>query len=326
MYPNFTADLAAAKWRVGAIFDAKDGRVAHHLSPSRNCRASASSWRRRAASSKRRFMADVLWEKRADGVALVTLNRPEVLNALGGELPRLFVEAFADLRSDPAVRCVVITGAGRGFCAGGDVRGMGSMIQGDLAGAPAEGDIEGSIAMFRRFQDDLITTVHSFPKPTVALVNGPAAGGGMGLALACDLRVMSDKARFVTAFRNIGLSDDCGVAHFLERIAGRAIALELLYLSEPVDASRALALRLVNRVVPHDALMTEGMAFAINIASGPTASLARMKANVTFAETATLAEVLEREAVAWKIGQLGPDHREAVAAFMEGRKPSFSGR
>jgi 2-(1,2-epoxy-1,2-dihydrophenyl)acetyl-CoA isomerase len=271
-------------------------------------------------------MADVSWEKRPDGVALVTLNRPEVLNALGGELPRLFVEAFADCRSDPAVRCVAITGAGRGFCAGGDVRGMGSMIEGGLAGAPAADDIEGSIAMFRKFQDDLITTVHAFPKPTVALVNGPAAGGGMGLALACDLRVASDKARFVTAFRNIGLSDDCGVAYFLERMVGRAVALELLYLSEAVDASRALALRLVNRVVPHDALLSEGMALAVEIAKGPTASLARMKAHVTFAATATLAEVLEREAVGWKIGQLGPDHREAVAAFMAGRKPSFSGR
>jgi 2-(1,2-epoxy-1,2-dihydrophenyl)acetyl-CoA isomerase len=271
-------------------------------------------------------MADVVLEKRADGVALVTLNRPEVLNALGGDLPRLFVDAFADCRSDPAVRCVAITGAGRGFCAGGDVRGMGSMIQGSLAGAPAADDIEGSIAMFRQFQDDLITTVHAFPKPTVALVNGAAAGGGMGLALACDLRVASDKARFVTAFRNIGLSDDCGVAYFLERIAGRAVALELLYLSEPVDASRALALRLVNRVVAHDALLAEGIALAAEIARGPTASLARMKANVTFAERATLSEVLEREAIGWKIGQLGPDHREAVAAFMEGRKPSFSGR
>ncbi|HMI86251.1 MAG TPA: enoyl-CoA hydratase-related protein [Polyangiaceae bacterium] len=270
-------------------------------------------------------MQDVIWEKRSDGVALITLNRPEVLNALGGELPRLFVEAFADFRADPAVRCVAITGAGRGFCAGGDVRGMGSMLDGGLAGAPAADDIEGSIAMFRKFQDDLITTVHAFPKPTVALVNGPAAGGGMGLALACDLRVASEKARFVTAFRNIGLSDDCGVAYFLERIAGRAVALELLYLSEPVDASRALALGLVNRVTSHDALMTQGMALAAEIAKGPTASLARMKANVTFAETAPLSAVLEREAVGWKIGQLGPDHREAVAAFMEGRKPSFSG-
>jgi len=268
-------------------------------------------------------MPDVLWEKRGDGVALVTLNRPDVLNAFGAELPALFAEALAECRSDPAVRCVAITGQGRGFCAGGDVRTMGSMMQGHLSGAPAADDVEGSIDMIRKFQDDVITTVHAFPKPTVALVNGPAAGGGMGLALACDLRIASDKARFVTAFRNIGLSDDCGVAYFLERIVGRGVALELLYLSEPVDAARALALRLVNRVVPHDALMTAGMAFCAEIARGPTASLARMKANVTFAESATLAAVLEREAVAWKIGQLGPDHREAVAAFTEGRKPVF---
>jgi 2-(1,2-epoxy-1,2-dihydrophenyl)acetyl-CoA isomerase len=272
------------------------------------------------------FMADVISEKRADGVALVTLNRPEALNAFGEELPRLFVEVMADCQSDSKVRCVAITGAGRGFCAGGDVRTMGSMLKGELTGAPSADDVDGSIAMIRKFQDDLITTVHAFPKPTVALVNGPAAGGGMGLALACDLRVMSDKARFVTAFRNIGLSDDCGVAYFLERIVGRAVALELLYVSEPVDAARALALRLVNRVVAHDALLSEGLSLCSEIARGPTATLARMKANVTFAETATLAAVLEREAVAWKIGQLGPDHREAVAAFMEGRKPSFFSR
>lgn len=271
-------------------------------------------------------MPDVIWEKHSDGVALVTLNRPEVLNALGGDLPKLFVQALAECRADPAVRCVAITGAGRGFCAGGDVRTMGSMIAGELAGTPAVDDIEGSIAMFKRFQEDVILTVHDFPKPTVALVNGPAAGGGMGLALACDLRVCSDQARFVTAFRNVGLSDDCGVSYFLQRIAGRSVALELLYLSEPVLATRALALGLVNRVISHDALLPEGLALCAEIARGPTAAFARMKANVTFAETAPLPSVLEREAVGWKIGQLGADHREAVAAFMQGRKPSFIGR
>jgi 2-(1,2-epoxy-1,2-dihydrophenyl)acetyl-CoA isomerase len=269
-------------------------------------------------------MTDVLWEKRADGVGLITLNRPETLNALGADLPRLYAEALEDARTDPAVRCVAITGAGRGFCAGGDVRGMGRMMSGEMSGVPAEDDVEGSIAMFKAFQDGLILATHAFPKPTIALVNGPAAGGGFGLALACDLRVASDRARFVTAFRNIGLSDDCGVAYFLERIVGRGVALELLYLSHPVDAERALSLRLVNRVVAHDALLTEGLALATEIARGPTTALARMKSNVTFAETSSLAAVLDREAVGWKLGQLGPDHREAVRAFIEGRKPSFS--
>jgi 2-(1,2-epoxy-1,2-dihydrophenyl)acetyl-CoA isomerase len=272
-------------------------------------------------------MADVLLDKRADGVALLTLNRPEVLNALGANLPRLFGEALDECRRDPSVRCVAVTGAGRGFCAGGDVRGMQTMAAGDSGGAeaPSPDDVEGSIAMFKRFQDGLILALHAFPKPTVALVNGPAAGGGMGLALACDLRVASDRAKLVTAFRNIGLSDDCGVSYFLERIVGRGVALELLYLSHSIDAERALALRLVNRVVPHDALMTEGLALCAEIARGPTASMARMKANVTFAETSTLGELLDREAVGWKLGQLAADHREAVTAFMEGRKPVFKG-
>lgn len=269
-------------------------------------------------------MTDVLCETRADGVALVTLNRPEVLNALGGELPRLFADALAAFARDPAVRCVAITGAGRGFCAGGDVRGMQApSVAGERRGAPS--DVEADIALFEAFQRELILALYAFPKPTVALVNGPAAGGGMGLALACDLRVCSERARFVTAFRNLGLSEDCGVAYFLERIVGRGVALELLYLSEPVDAARALALRLANRVVPHDALLEDGLAFCAEIARGPTAALAKMKANLTFAETAPLGPVLDREAVTWKLSQLGADHREAVAAFLAGRKPTFGG-
>lgn len=271
-------------------------------------------------------MADLTCEKR-DGVALITLNRPEVLNALGGELTTLYSKALDDCRADPAVRCVAITGAGRGFCAGGDVRGMALMAGGTgMPGTPAADDIDGSIAMFQAFQNGLILATHEFPKPTVALVNGPAAGGGMGLALACDLRIASDRARFVTAFRNIGLSDDCGVSYFLERIVGRGIALELLYLSEAVDAARALELRLVNRVVPHDSLMRDGLAFCAAIAAGPIDAMARMKANVTFAETSGLAALLDREAAMWKIGQMGRDHKEAVAAFMEGRKPLFAKR
>ncbi len=272
-------------------------------------------------------MADVLLEKRPDGVALVTLNRPESLNALGAQLPGLFAGALAECRTDPAVRCVAITGAGRGFCAGGDVRGMEGMLDGAMSrSVPAQDDFDGSVAMFRAFQDQVILSVHALPKPTVALVNGPAAGGGMGLALACDLRICSDRARFVTAFRNIGLSEDCGVAYFLDRIVGRGVALELLYLGQPVDAALALSLRLANRVVPHDALMEEGLALCAEIARGPTAALARIKANVTFAETADLPAVLEREAIFWKVGQMGGEHREAVSAFMERRRPDFSGK
>ncbi len=270
-------------------------------------------------------MPDVLFEKRDDGVALVTLNRPDALNALGEDLPRLFAEALDDCAVDPKVRCVAITGAGRGFCAGGDVRGMKGMIAGTAQRVPADDDIEGSIAMFKAFQDALILRLHLFAKPTVALVNGPAAGGGMGLALACDLRICSDRAKFVTAFRNIGLSEDCGVAYFLERIVGRGVALELLYLPQPIDAERALALHLANRVVPHDELLTAGVALCREIAEGPTASFGRMKANLAFSETARLAEVLDREALYWKLSQRGADHREAVSAFLERRKPVFTG-
>ncbi len=272
-------------------------------------------------------MADVLLDKRSDGVALITLNRPESLNAFGEDLPRLFSESLEACRSDSAVRCVAITGAGRAFCAGGDIRGMKGMVSGGEITklVPADDDIEGSIAMFKAFQDSVILALHAFPKPTVALVNGAAAGGGMGLALACDLRVLSDRAKLVTAFRTIGLSEDCGVAYFLERMVGRAITLELLYLGATIEAERALALRLANRVVPHDALMAEGLALAAEIASGPTAAFGRMKSNVTFAESASLAEVLDREALNWKLSQRGTDHREAITSFLERRKPVFRG-
>lgn len=281
-------------------------------------------------------MPDVLFEL-VDGVGLITLNRPESLNAMGGDLIPLLGEHLERCERDPAVRCVAITGAGRGFCSGGDVRAMQSRNDrppaGDDAPAGASPDPGALIATIERMAAELreahnrtVLRIHTMPKPVVALVNGPAAGAGFSLALSADIRIASDRARFGTAFRNVGLSGDFGGSYFLQRLCGAAIARELYFTAEMFDAARALELRIVNRVVPHDELMTAGLDFCRRLASGPTASYARMKQNLNLAEVGTLQQVLDQEALLMRISGFTTDHREAVRAFLEKREPSFVGR
>lgn len=270
-------------------------------------------------------MAECEFEKRPDGVALITLNRPETLNSIGGALVGEFGAAMDECRADPAVRCIAVTGAGRGFCSGGDVSGMQRTNSGE-APAPVPQTVEESIHGFTDFQMNVGGRVYTCPKPTVALLNGVAAGGGMGFALCFDIRIISDRGRFVSAFKNVGQSGDVGMAMGLERIVGRSRALEILYRSESIDAERAVELGLANFMLPHEELLTKGLDYCAELAAGPTAVYARMKANVTHAETHTFQESLELESFHWKMSQLGDDHKSAVAAFMEGRKPTFVGR
>jgi len=277
---------------------------------------------------------DVLYEKRSDGVALITLNRPDSLNAMGGHLLPMLADALQDAERDRAVRAIVLTGAGRGFCAGGDVRGMQSRNDSQSAAAAnpeanpvtrAMSTLERTTAELRAVHDITSLRLHTTPKPTIALVNGVAVGAGFSLALACDIRVCSDRARFGTAFRNVGLSGDFGGSYFLPRIVGAGKARELYLTAEIIDAQKALALGIANLVVPHDDLMTEGMAFCAKIAAGPTATYGRMKANLNLSETGTLQEVLDQEALNMRISGMSTDSREAVRAFVEKREPRFIG-
>lgn len=274
-------------------------------------------------------MPDVLYEKRPDGVGLITLNRPERLNALGGELLPLFGQALLECEQDRDVRCVAITGAGRAFCAGGDVSNMQQRNDGktDNAGLPANSidNLDVQVLTLRRTQAEVTLKIVTMAKPVVALVNGHAVGAGFSIALACDIRLASRNAKFGTAFRNVGLTGDYGGTYLLPRIIGRAKARELYFSAEVLNAETALGLGLVTRVIEHERLMEEGLAFAAKFATGPTASLGKMKQNLNFGETHSFAETLDHEALLQRIAGLSNDSREAVLAFTEKREPRFTG-
>lgn len=274
-------------------------------------------------------MADCELEKRPDGIALITLNRPERLNALGGGLLRLLAEHLVDCQRDPAVRCVAITGSGRAFCAGGDVQEMQRRNEGntDSAGTPAN-SVEYLDTQVRLLRENHLATsyrLHTMGKPTVAIVNGVAVGAGFSLALACDIRLVSDRARFGTAFRNVGLSGDYGASYYLPRVVGSGKARELFFTAEIIEADHALELGIANHVYPQDTLLENALSFCAKLASGPTLAYQRMKENLNLAERASLEDVLNLEALNQRVGGLSQDSREAVLAFVERRDPNFIG-
>ncbi|HEY8490208.1 MAG TPA: enoyl-CoA hydratase [Dehalococcoidia bacterium] len=256
-----------------------------------------------------------------DGVGLITLNRPDRLNALTGPMWGELADAAERLAADAAVRCVVLTGAGRAFCAGGDVK---AMAEGEGAGGGFSSFEEG-VAAQRRWHR-VSALLHTMPKPTIAMVNGAAAGAGLSVALACDLRIAGESARLGTAFARVGLAGDFGGTYFLTKLAGPARARELYFTAEILDARRALELGLVNRVVPDEQLREVTLELARQLAAGPTVAYASMKHNLTLAESGTLQEVLDSEAELHRRSGLTRDHREAARAFAEKRQPTFEGR
>ncbi len=274
-------------------------------------------------------MSDVLFDKRPDGVGLITLNRPESLNAMGGDLMPLLAHYLDECEKDRAVRCVALTGAGRGFCAGGDVRGMQSRNTGGEGGGDRPdfvSSLESGVRGLRQSQLETAHRLHTMAKPTVALVNGAAAGAGLSLALSCDIRIASEQARFLTAFKGVGLSGDYGSSYFLPRLVGMGKARELFFTNEIISAQRALELGIANQVVPHDQLLDQGLSFCAKVAAGPTATYARMKQNINLAETSTLKDLLDQEALNMRLSGLSVDSREAVRAFIEKREPNFVGQ
>lgn len=272
---------------------------------------------------------DVLYELGDDGVALITLNRPESLNAMGGQLMPMLSDYLVKASRDPKVRCVVLTGAGRAFCAGGDVKGMatGRSILGEGAngGRSPHALLAASVETLRQSQRATSYMLHTMPKVTIAMVNGHAVGAGLSLALACDMRIASDRAKLGTVFRNVGFSGDFGGSYFLPRLVGNGKARELYFTGEILDAAEALRIGMVNRVVEHDRLLDETMALARQVASGPTLAFQRMKENLNRSEHADLLTLLDQEAMNMTLSGQTNDHREAAKAFVEKRAPTFTG-
>lgn len=255
---------------------------------------------------------DTILVEVADGVATVTLNRPDSLNALNGAMRLELLAAFKAAGRDEAVRAVVLTGAGRGFCSGADLRG-----------GATERD-------YRRVLTDeynpLIVTIRELPKPVIAAVNGVAAGAGVSIALACDLVYASEEARFIQAFIRIGLVADSGSTRTLVRTLGRHRAAQLIFSGEPLEATAARAAGLVNEVVPADQLSTVVRAAASRLATAPTRAIGLAKRAINHAEDALLAESLAMEASLQELAGRTEDHAEGAAAFGEKREPRFVGR
>jgi len=260
-------------------------------------------------------MADLI-ETVADGIAIFTLNRPDRLNAFSGEMLDALIAAMQKSATDPAIAAIILTGAGRAFCAGGDVKAMAARSDDTLERRAAE----------LRQRHHLIVLMRQSPKIIIGAINGPAFGAGLGVALACDLRLAAESARFGTAFAGVGFSGDFGGSYHLTQLAGPAKARELYLLGEPIDAREAHRLDLVTRVVPDGALLDEAQALARRFAEGPRLAYAYMKRNLFAAETASLADVLDMEAFHQARTGMTEDHREAREAFVAKRKPAFKGK
>jgi 2-(1,2-epoxy-1,2-dihydrophenyl)acetyl-CoA isomerase len=254
-----------------------------------------------------------------NGVAVLTLNRPERLNALTKGMLSDLRAHLAALAEDPDIGCVVLTGGGRAFCSGGDVR-----VQAANAGKSDQSPEHRADQL--RASMEASRLLHDMPKPTIAMVNGVAAGAGMSLALACDLRVAGESARMTTAFAKVGLSGDYGGTYFLTQLVGPSKARELYLTAELLDSARLLALGLVMKIVPDTALTTETMTLAAGFAAGPRVAHRYIKRNLKAAEEGTLSDVLDSEAYGMLRSRETEDHAEAARAFVEKRKPVFTGR
>ena len=256
-----------------------------------------------------------------DGIATLTLNRPEARNALSGEMLGALATQLEEMEADPAVKCIVLTGAGKGFCSGGDVRGMAARADGGSALT-----LDEMIHRQRTSQRATAGKLFTMPKPTIAVLPGAAAGAGMSLALACDLRIMASNAFLITAFARVGFSGDYGGSYFLTQLVGSAKARELYYLSERVLAQEALALGLANWVVAAEELENKTREIATRLATGPSVAFRYMKENLNRAMAGSVDDCLDLEATHHVHAAFTEDHKEAAKAFVEKREPVFKGR
>lgn len=261
--------------------------------------------------------APLVLEEREGGVARLTLNRPECLNALNVALGDALLAALARVDGDAGVRCVVLTGAGRAFCSGGDL--------GLLREARAR-DAGRELAALLRAGKEIILRICTMPKPVIAAVPGPAAGAGLNLALACDLRIASEEATFGETFARVGLFPDFGGTWFLPRLVGAAVAAELFYTGEMIPAAEAARLGIVNRVVPAGSLAPEVRALAARLAAAPPLAARGVKQVLFGARREELERALDFEIERQMECFLSEDGVEGINAFFEKRKPEFRGR
>ncbi len=260
------------------------------------------------------------YELSASGVATITLSRPDRLNSLTFQVYEELRDTFAALDHEDAVRAVVITGEGRAFCSGGDVQDF------DAKGGEGAGGTEvdqAAVEAQRQAQTATVGAIHRNPKPVIAAIPGAAAGAGLGLALAADFRIGSERAVIATAFGGVGLAGDFGVAWLLNSLVGPAKARELLMLNPRLAAQDALDLGLLNWVVPEDEFEARTRALAEQLANGPRQAFSSMKDNIVRAAEQTLEENMHDEVPLHKATGLTEDHIGAVRAFVEKRKPTF---
>jgi enoyl-CoA hydratase/carnithine racemase len=253
-----------------------------------------------------------------DHVATVTLNRPERLNALGGAMREQLYDAVLKLSADTDVRVVMITGAGRAFCSGGDVK---EMSERQDSGAASRHGVE-----IQPIREKILAVMRSMPKPVIAVVNGVAAGAGFNLALGCDMRLASEKASFSQAFVKRGLHPDWGGTYFLAHMLGTARACEFIFSGDMISAQQAADWGLVNRVVPHDKLAEAAREWGQRLAAGPPIVLAMAKRGIYRSMESDLASALEYEAYAQRVIWTTEDAAEGIKAFVEKRPPVFTGK
>jgi len=268
-------------------------------------------------------MSDHLIETQEAGICTLTMNRPEARNAMSTSMMEKLNEAIPRVAADSSVRVVVLTGAGGAFCAGGDVKGFASGSGGEGQGGAIS--LEERVHNLRRGME-LSRWLHEMPKPTLAVIPGPAAGAGLSLALACDLRFALDTAKITTAFSKIGASGDYGGSYFLPYLVGAAKARELYFTADIITGEEAFHLGLVNKVAPADTFRAETSAYAAYLAGLPTVALGYMKKNLNLAQSGSLADVFDREAMHMMRCFMTEDHKAASQAFVNKQAPVFKGR
>lgn len=258
-------------------------------------------------------MSETILTEQLERVAVVYLNRPETLNCFHNELLETLAQTLKRLDEDPEVRCVVITGSGRAFCAGGDL----GVLMETVTQAQSDENM--------RVANEAVLTLFEMKTPTIAMVNGAAAGAGFNLALACDLMFASEKAKFMQSFVNVGIASDCGGHYLLEKAVGRHLAKELMFTARPVTAQEGKSLGFVNRVIAPEQLREETLRFAAELAEKAPLAIAATKTLLNRAEEMSLQEVLEAEKLQQGPLLLSKDCKEGIAAFREKRKAEFTG-
>lgn len=258
-------------------------------------------------------MSETILTERLGRVSVVYLNRPETLNCFNNELLETLAQTLKELDADPEVRCVVITGSGRAFCAGGDL----NVLMDTTTQAQSDENM--------RVANEAVLALFQMRTPTIAMVGGAAAGAGFNLALACDLVFASEKAKFMQSFVNVGIASDCGGHYLLEKAVGRHLAKELMFTARPVTAQEGKAMGFINRVVAPEQLREETLNFAAQLAEKAPLAIAATKSLLNRVEEMSLEEVLEAEKRQQGPLLLSQDCKEGIAAFREKRKAEFTG-